>query len=53
MVKAWTALHGQILINLLNRRFKMSTLRQLHHVFTVYIYDRYLLKVFDMAIKMS
>ena len=40
MVKAWTALYGQTLINLLCRRFKMSILRQLHQVFA-------------MAVKMS
>ena len=34
MVKTWTALHGQTLINLSSRRFKMPILRQLH-IFTV------------------
>ena len=35
MVKAWTALHGQTLINLLGCRFKMSIVRQLYHIFIV------------------
>ena len=35
MIKAWTALNGQTLINLLSRRFKMSILRQLYLIFTV------------------
>ena len=46
MVIAWTALQGQTLINLLSRQFCANCI-------TFSQYDRYFLKVFDMAIKMS
>ena len=50
MVKAWTALHRQTLMNLLSRPFKMSILRQLHHIFTV---RQVQVLTVGMAVKMS
>ena len=50
MVKAWIASHGQGLIKLLSRRFKM---RFYANCTTFSLYDRHFLKVFAMAVKMS